>query len=86
MNRTPPPFAVAVSLLAMFCTSLSADDSLVDEFLQQHCFDCHRGKESEGGLDLEELGTDLSNLDRLRRWVLIYDRVGRGEMPPKSEP
>ncbi|HWA99732.1 MAG TPA: DUF1592 domain-containing protein [Pirellulales bacterium] len=51
-------------------------------FLSTHCYDCHRGAEPDGGLDLTALATDLSDPEVERRWVQIVDRVRIGEMPP----
>lgn len=55
-------------------------------FLKSHCYDCHTGKDSQGGLDLERLGSDLSDAELLRRWVRIHDRIANSEMPPKEAP
>lgn len=52
------------------------------EFLASNCFDCHRGTEGEGGLDLTGLSEDLSDSKIRQRWVRILDRVESGEMPP----
>lgn len=54
----------------------------VAEYLQRNCVDCHQGEDAEGGLDLSRLSADLSDSDRLTRWVRIFDRVHEGEMPP----
>ncbi len=54
-------------------------------FLQSHCIDCHDGADAEDGLDLSGLGSNLSDAELMRRWVLIHDRVSAGEMPPKDE-
>lgn len=56
------------------------------EFLTRHCVDCHRGAEAEAGLDLAALEQDFDNAEQARRWVKIYDRVARGEMPPVTAP
>ena len=55
-------------------------------FFAAHCLDCHRGADSEGGLDLSALAGDLSDAERMRRWVLVHDRLQAGEMPPKDHP
>lgn len=52
------------------------------EFVGAHCVDCHSGKDSAGDLDLEQLGSDLSDAEVLRRWIQVHDRVAAGEMPP----
>lgn len=51
-------------------------------FLEQHCLACHAGAEAENGFDLAALGHDLRRPEVLSRWVRVYDRVARGEMPP----
>jgi hypothetical protein len=53
-----------------------------EAFLEMHCFDCHAEGEKKGGLDLEKLGRDLTNAATLAKWVQIFDRVDRHEMPP----
>lgn len=53
-----------------------------DAFLKQHCYNCHRGDEPKGGLNLQTLGGDLSDAAVEKHWVRIYDRVRDGEMPP----
>jgi len=55
-------------------------------FFKEHCLGCHAGEIRKGGLELERLGTDLTDPELLRRWVRIYDRVASREMPPKDEP
>ena len=52
-------------------------------FLEQHCYDCHEGSGSEGGLDLTLLTNHLDN-SNTEDWVRIFDRVKDGEMPPSD--
>lgn len=56
-----------------------------NQFLRTHCFDCHEGVESSGGLDLSELSGDLSEAGVMKKWVRIHDRVRDGEMPPPDD-
>lgn len=56
----------------------------VSSFLEMHCYDCHGDGQDKGGLDLEALKSDLSDPATFARWELIYDRVEKGEMPPKK--
>lgn len=51
-------------------------------FLKANCYDCHRGNDPQGGLDLTKLGDDLTDAAVEQRWVRIFDRVQEGEMPP----
>ena len=71
------------ALLAWICVvpaSLHADVAKLPFFV--HCVDCHANGSSEGGLDLSELKTDLSDAATFATWERIYDRVHDGEMPP----
>lgn len=53
-------------------------------FLKQHCVDCHSGNDAEAGLSLDSTTVALGDAEVRRRWSYLYDRVARGEMPPKS--
>lgn len=55
-------------------------------FLQSHCIGCHHGEDGEGGLDLSAVSSNLNDPESVRRWILIYDRIRKGEMPPEGEP
>ncbi len=54
-------------------------------FLEKNCIDCHDGDTHKGGLDLAALKFDPSVATNFSRWVLVYDRVHSGEMPPKKQ-
>ena len=51
-------------------------------FLEMHCFDCHAEGKKKGGLDVEKLGRDLNDAATFAKWEQVFDRVGKGEMPP----
>ncbi len=53
-------------------------------FLEDHCYECHDADKSKGDLNLEKVSTDLTNRDRMRQWIAVYDRIAREEMPPKD--
>lgn len=57
---------------------------LTREFIADNCFDCHAGKGSEAGLDLEKLSNRLTDAST-DRWVQVFDRVHAGEMPPPED-
>ncbi|MEM7145633.1 MAG: DUF1592 domain-containing protein, partial [Verrucomicrobiota bacterium] len=57
----------------------------LDPFFNNHCYDCHDDVVAKGDLDLFNLSTDLSDAETLRRWVRVFDRVKKGEMPPKDK-
>jgi len=57
----------------------------IEAFLDQHCLDCHDADAKKGGLDLMAENRDLNDPAALARWVRLYDRVEKGEMPPKKK-
>lgn len=53
--------------------------------IEQSCLECHDKDNTKGGLDLTALPFDLGSAATRERWIRIYDRVEKGEMPPKAE-
>ncbi|OYW74109.1 MAG: hypothetical protein B7Z37_19045 [Verrucomicrobia bacterium 12-59-8] len=53
--------------------------------IEQSCLECHDKDTTKGSLDLTTLPFDLTDHTTRERWIRIYDRVEKGEMPPKSE-
>lgn len=47
--------------------------------------ECHDTETRKGGLDLTELKSELANPKVFSTWVLVYDRVNNGEMPPRKK-
>ncbi|MDC0308031.1 MAG: DUF1592 domain-containing protein [Planctomycetaceae bacterium] len=58
----------------------------VNSVIKSHCRDCHEGALTEGGLNLTTLEFDLDSPFTRDRWIRVYDRVQKGEMPPKETP
>jgi len=56
--------------------------TIVEQFVAANCLDCHAGDAAEADLRLDEADLTLTTPDDVQRWVRIYDRVERGEMPP----
>ncbi len=57
----------------------------LEAFLENHCYECHDDLTAEGDLDLYSVGGDLSDPDVFLRWSQIFERVEKGEMPPKKK-
>lgn len=55
------------------------------QFAKKYCAECHDADSKEGGLDLAAIGWQLSDTANFDRWVKLFDRVERGEMPPPTE-
>ncbi|MCX6851557.1 MAG: DUF1592 domain-containing protein [Verrucomicrobia bacterium] len=53
--------------------------------IEKSCLECHDKDNTKGSLDLTTLPFDLTTPATRERWIRIYDRVEKGEMPPKSE-
>lgn len=58
----------------------------VTPFLEQHCTECHDGEVKKGGLDLKALKFAPDDKKNFDTWVKVFDRVGKGEMPPAKKP
>ena len=83
MSRMLGVLAVIVS-----ARMAAADDwhGAAKAFLTDNCLSCHSAETVSGGLDLDRLESNLGDATLLRRWVLIYDRIAKHEMPPKDAP
>ena len=55
-------------------------------FFEQHCTDCHETGTTKGGLNLEKADFTIASPEQADLWTRIFDRVAKGEMPPKKEP
>jgi hypothetical protein len=81
-----------LSILSGLVVALSAESGDAAEkfrqdlqpFLKQNCYDCHANGAEEGGLDLGQLGNDLSDPATFAKWERLYDRVRTAEMPPED--
>ena len=52
--------------------------------VEASCIDCHDA-DTDTPLNFEKIGHDLSDAVTFRQWVKIFDRVDKGEMPPKKK-
>ena len=48
------------------------------------CAGCHNSLNAMGGLDLAALPRRFEDRSVRERWIRVYDRVAKGEMPPKG--
>ena len=54
------------------------------KFLDQRCAECHDEDVHKGNLRVDQLSVAKPNRDQLNRLVVLFDRVLKGEMPPKK--
>ena len=53
------------------------------ELLSTSCIVCHDSGNATG-FDVTALSSDFSDETQFRNWMKVFDRVSRGEMPPKA--
>lgn len=84
-------WSLTIGLIWMISISISFADPTpsiknnIVSFLDNHCLECHDDTTSKGGLDLLELSLEPGKPDNRQRWILIYDRIKKGEMPPPEK-
>lgn len=74
-----------VFISTLLLTSLAPAAPSASGFFDKHCLECHDEDAKKGGLDLQALKwlpTERSNFDL---WVKVFDRVQKGEMPPRKK-
>jgi hypothetical protein len=85
-KQTMKVFVRFCMLLAVAIPSANAALRTSDQqFIEKHCFECHDSEVKKGGLDLTALKFDPANFTNFSAWVLVHDRVSKGEMPPKKK-
>ncbi|MCA9006248.1 MAG: DUF1587 domain-containing protein, partial [Planctomycetaceae bacterium] len=76
-------FAVHLSSTALSQESgVETTENRIHRILQKACFDCHNDDLAEGKLNLQQLDWKLDDQRLRQRWILAYDRIAAGEMPP----
>ncbi len=81
-------YAIHLTMAFAFVVTSPAEDFTgpLQPFFEKHCYECHDDLTTKGGLDLTSIPSDLDDDATMANWVRIYDRVSKGEMPPKDEP
>jgi len=80
---------VAVLLCCSLCHSTDAADSfeaVVRPFIKRHCVSCHGPETQEGDRRLDQLSTDLTELEVAEQWQFVLDELNGATMPPEDEP
>ncbi len=58
---------------------------LMKPFLDSNCIDCHDSETHKGGLNLDDLAYQPEKRANALTWEHVFDRVAKGEMPPKNK-
>ncbi|NBU09909.1 MAG: DUF1592 domain-containing protein [Proteobacteria bacterium] len=74
----------ALGLLAWLGAAVGLGAADLRTFTQAHCIECHGGDATKGGLDLTKLQLEPGTPENFARWEKVFDRVAKGEMPPKK--
>ncbi|OYW19501.1 MAG: hypothetical protein B7Z55_08710, partial [Planctomycetales bacterium 12-60-4] len=74
-----------ISILSLSALPILAHAQNAPPQIDKSCLECHDKDNTKGSLDLTALPFDLTTLATRDRWIRIYDRVEKGEMPPKPE-
>lgn len=82
MTKTLLQLAFTGSLLIP--THAQANPGLED-FVSNHCLDCHDSAEAKGDIILEEIPMDFSDEAVAATWTKALEQIAFGEMPPKKK-
>lgn len=95
MSRLFAPWTIATMIWLACCPVLSTCHAIdnpsvsfeetVAPFFDQYCQQCHRGDQSEAGLDLQNLATDFTDDASANRWVDVLHSLQFDQMPPQDE-
>jgi len=86
-NRLPG-YAPILAGFALLSGPVFGDElfqSEVRPILEQYCYKCHSEQKVEGGLQLDNLGTDFLQHQDAEKWVEVMDNINLEEMPPFDE-
>ena len=75
--------------MLLACGIAQADPGFRDiakPFLDKHCMTCHDEKRAQAGFRIDRLGDDFQAAKVAEQWKEVIDRIGAGEMPPRSRP
>lgn len=56
-----------------------------DAFLIEYCLNCHDEEEQKGGMNLDMMEIDWRDPHAATPWILAYEMLESGEMPPKKK-
>ena len=72
-------------VLLLLATPAWPAPPLTKPFLEANCLDCHDSETKKGGLNLDDLAYDPTLRANALTWEHVFDRVSKGEMPPKNK-
>jgi|688.fasta_scaffold53537_1 mono/diheme cytochrome c family protein len=79
------PTCIPLFYLATAVAGAAELGGKLEPMFDQHCYECHDADVKKGGLDLAALKWQLDDIENLQQWTKVFDKVERGEMPPKKQ-
>ena len=76
--------ALAGALSLHLCGSIYANPRFED-FISNHCLDCHDAASAKGDIVLENFPSDFSDEAVAETWSKALEQIAFGEMPPKKK-
>lgn len=58
----------------------------IQHTLSEHCYECHGGKKTKGGIDLKRLSEDPNLGQEFELWNKVKKSIAEGDMPPDEKP
>ncbi len=84
-NRVQDALATALAMIVMLAVPAWSAPPLMKPLLDTYCMDCHDSETHKGGLNLADLAYEPAHRGNASTWERIFDRVAKGEMPPKNK-
>ncbi len=80
-------FLSAGVILLLPATTIHAAAPTADfkPFFEKHCVECHDADEKKGDLNLDALAWNTDDPPIFDRWVKVFDKVDKQEMPPPKK-
>ena len=85
MMKPSAHIAVTLFFSALATAPAAEFGGRLEPMFKQHCYDCHDGDAKKGGLDLTAVSWKPDDAENLQQWTKLFDKVERGEMPPKKK-
>ena len=82
------PEVLLALFVSVFVSSVAVGQTFeadVTPLVEASCLSCH-GDGTVTPLNLARLGFDLTDHETFRAWARVYERVEKGEMPPRAAP
>jgi hypothetical protein len=75
----------AVALQATVATAAAPNWQAIQPVFDESCYDCHKGTDPKGGVNLKALAADPTVAAQYALWEKVREVVKDGSMPPKDE-